>query len=66
MMASSQGLLPPPTVINDTHKVYSIAAACIVLGVIASLFVLSRLALRFHTRAFGADDWAMIPALVCP
>ena len=64
MASSQQGLLPPPTAIDNTHKVYSIAIACIVLGVIASLTVLSRLGVRLYSRAFGADDWAMIPALV--
>lgn len=34
------------------------------LGIIASLVVLWRLGVRFYARAFGADDWAMIPALV--
>lgn len=57
-------LLPPPTVVDDTHKVYSIAVACVTLGVVASLTVLSRFALRIRARAFGLDDWAMVPALV--
>lgn len=64
MASSQQNLLPPPTAIDDTHKVYSIAIACIVLGVVTSLIVLSRLGLRIYARAFGADDWAMIPGLV--
>ena len=64
MASSQQNLLPPPTTIDDTHKVYSIAIACIVMGIVTSLFVLSRLWVRFHAGAFGADDWAMIPALV--
>ena len=59
-----QSLLPPPREINDTHKVYSIAAWCIVLGLVASLCVLWRLGLRISTRALGADDYAVIPALV--
>lgn len=57
-------LLPSPTEINDTHKVYSIAAWCIVLGIVASLFVIYRLGTRIHTRTFGADDYAIIPGLV--
>ena len=64
MASSQQNLLPPPTAIDDTHKVYSIAIACIVLGVVTSFIVLSRLGVRIKARAFGADDWAMIPALV--
>ncbi|KAI4270406.1 MAG: hypothetical protein LQ337_006703 [Flavoplaca oasis] len=63
-MASSQQLLPPPTEIDDTHKVHSIAAWCIVLGVIASLSVVWRFGLRLQTRTFGADDYVMIPALL--
>ncbi|KAL8916331.1 MAG: hypothetical protein Q9172_006351 [Xanthocarpia lactea] len=63
-MASSQPLLPPPSEINDTHKVHSIAAWCIVLGVVTSLCVLWRLGLRFQTRSFGADDYAIVPALL--
>lgn len=64
-MASPQpNLLPPPIDINNTHKVYSIAAWCIVLGVVASGFVLWRLTVRIYTKAFGADDYAIIPALV--
>ena len=64
MASSQQNLLPPPTEIDDTHKVYSIAIACIMLGIIASLIVLWRLAVRLSARAFGPDDWAMVPALV--
>ena len=64
-MASTQAeLLPPPTTINNTHKVHSIAAWCIVLGFIASVCVFSRFGVRMYTRAFGADGYAMIPALV--
>ncbi|KAI4222146.1 MAG: hypothetical protein LQ349_007687 [Xanthoria aureola] len=63
-MASSQPMLPPPTEINDAHKVYSIAAWCIVLGIVTSLCVLWRLGLRFQTSTFGADDYAMVPALL--
>ncbi len=59
-----QHLLPPPTAVDDIHKVYSIAITCAVLGVFASLVVLLRLGLRIRARAFGRDDWAVIPALV--
>lgn len=57
-------LIPPPTTIDDSHKVYSIAITCIVLGIVASLVVISRLAQRIHARTFGADDYAIIPGLV--
>ena len=64
-MASSQELLlPPPTEINNAHKVYSIAVWCIVLAFVSSLCVSWRLGLRIYARAFGADDYAIIPALV--
>lgn len=65
-MASNTTLfsIPPPTEINDTHKVYSIAVACIVLGVLASLTVILRLIQRVRSRAFGLDDYAIIPGLV--
>lgn len=65
-MASNTTLfsIPPPTKINDTHKVYSIAVACIVLGVFASLTVILRLIQRVRSRAFGLDDYAIIPGLV--
>lgn len=59
-------LIPPPTETNDTHKVYSVAAACITLGVVSSLFVCMRLGTRMWYRSFGADDWAAGAALVRP
>ena len=62
--SSQQDLLPPPATIDNIHKVYSIAIACAVLGIFASLVVLLRLGLRIRARAFGLDDWAVIPALV--
>lgn len=64
MAASQQQLLPPPTEIDDIHKVYSIAAWCIALGLVAGICVLWRLWVRTSTRSFGADDYAIIPALV--
>ncbi|MCJ1247588.1 hypothetical protein MMC30_004803 [Trapelia coarctata] len=57
-------LIPPPTQIDDTHKVYSVALACILLGIVASMFVLLRLGQRIHSRTFGNDDYAIIPALL--
>ena len=62
--STQQSLLPPPIAINNAHKVYSIAIACIVLGIAASLIVLLRFGLRIRAHAFGLDDWAMLPALV--
>lgn len=57
-------LLPPPAEIIDDNKVYSVAAACIAMGVISSLFVILRLSTRMWYRSFGADDWAAGAALV--
>lgn len=64
MESSQNQLLPPPTEVNNTHKVYAIAAWCIVLGIVASLFVIWRLGTRIRTKTFGADDYAIIPGLV--
>ncbi|KAK3984536.1 hypothetical protein QBC44DRAFT_12066 [Cladorrhinum sp. PSN332] len=57
-------LLPPPTEINDTNKVYDITIGCIVMCVVASLAVLGRLYVRFSTRSQGIDDYAFILALL--
>jgi hypothetical protein len=57
-------LILPPTKINDTHKVYGIAAACIALCVVTCLTVITRLFFRIWKREFGADDYAIIPAAV--
>lgn len=62
--SSSPPLISPPTEINNSHKVYSFAIACIVLGVVATLFVLLRLAQRLYARAFGPDDYVIIPGVV--
>lgn len=59
-----EDLIPPPSAINDAHKVYSIAAACIALGIIAGLFVVVRLCTRVWCRTFGVDDYAAAVALV--
>ncbi|PYH43914.1 uncharacterized protein BP01DRAFT_322246 [Aspergillus saccharolyticus JOP 1030-1] len=57
-------LLPPPAEINNTHKVYSVAVGCIILGIIAAFVVLARLFQRWRTGAFGADDYCIMPGLV--
>ncbi|CAG8949543.1 hypothetical protein HYFRA_00007775 [Hymenoscyphus fraxineus] len=56
-------LSPPPTVIDDSQKDYTVAAVCIILGIIGSACTSLRLGFRFQQRAFGADDWAMLVAL---
>ncbi|KAK7959062.1 uncharacterized protein PG986_003916 [Apiospora aurea] len=56
------GLIPPPTEVNDTHKVHSVAAACIALCIVACLTVSSRLVLRVRKRDIGLDDIAIVPA----
>ncbi|KAH8696495.1 hypothetical protein BGW36DRAFT_381107 [Talaromyces proteolyticus] len=62
--STAVSLIPPPTEIDNAHKVYSVAIACIILGIIGSVTVIARLAQRGHARAFGADDYAIIPGLL--
>ncbi|KAI0023371.1 hypothetical protein F4780DRAFT_729491 [Xylariomycetidae sp. FL0641] len=62
--ASIDALLPPPTEVNDTHKNYAYGAACIAMGIIGTLCVLARLAIRYRFRNFGADDYAIIPSAI--
>jgi hypothetical protein len=57
-------LLPPPTVIDNTHKHYDVATAVIILMIVATGFSVARFYLRWKSRTFGGDDWAMVPALV--
>ena len=67
MMNSSDpfaGLIPPPAEVDDTHKVYSIAAACIVLCLVSCAMVITRLVLKIWKADWGADDYAIIPAAV--
>jgi hypothetical protein len=58
------GLIPPPTEVNDTHKVYSVAISCIFLCVTACFAVIARLSVRFSSETLGFDDYAIIPATV--
>lgn len=62
--SSSLFSIPPPTEINNSHKTYSIAIACIILGFITTLVVAARLAYRFWKKSAGLDDYAIILALV--
>ncbi|KAL4931674.1 uncharacterized protein BDV17DRAFT_288734 [Aspergillus undulatus] len=64
MASLAPDLLPPPETINDTHKVYSAAIACIVLGFVSSACVIVRLAHRFHAWVSGADGYAVGPGLL--
>jgi hypothetical protein len=64
-LMQSEELIPPPATIDDTHKVYSIAIACVVLGSVTTLTCATRLMHRFRERALGPDDYAVVPALVC-
>ncbi|KAI2769590.1 hypothetical protein F4815DRAFT_489605 [Daldinia loculata] len=59
-----ENLISPPTTVNDTHKVYSIAVSSIVLGIITTLVVFIRLGTRFTSKTLGPDDYAIIPATV--
>lgn len=56
--------IAPPTRVNDTHKVYSIAGAIILIGVVTSLLVGVRLTYRFWKKNQGPDDYAIILSLV--
>ena len=64
MSTSNSDLIPPPTEINDSHKNYAFGIACIVMGILGTLSILGRLVIRYHFRSFGADDYAIIPAMV--
>jgi hypothetical protein len=64
MSSSAQDLLPPPSEVNDSHKVYSFGIMCSLMCALGTISVLGRLAIRYHFRNFGADDYAIIPALV--
>ncbi|KAK8139364.1 hypothetical protein PG984_002744 [Apiospora sp. TS-2023a] len=57
-------LIPPPTEINDAHNDYSFGTATAAMGSIGTLCVFARLAIRYKFRSFGADDCAIIPAVV--
>ncbi|KUI73803.1 hypothetical protein VM1G_09639 [Cytospora mali] len=57
-------LIPPPTTVDNTHKVYSIAIAVGVLCGVTTVVGLARLFFRWKSRALGLDDYAFIPALL--
>ncbi|KAK8085981.1 hypothetical protein PG994_000955 [Apiospora phragmitis] len=57
-----EDLIPPPDQVVDTHKVHSIAIACIALGVIGTLSVGVRVGVRVGHGNFGADDYAIVVA----
>ncbi|KAF1969119.1 hypothetical protein BU23DRAFT_601786 [Bimuria novae-zelandiae CBS 107.79] len=59
----SSALQPPPTYINDSHKKWDTTIFIIVLLIIAATTTIARFILRWKSRTFGMDDWAMIPAL---
>lgn len=62
--AGNSTLLPPPLIVDNTHKHYDVAIICILLGILGTSIVVLRLWYRYKTQAFGADDYAMIPAVV--
>ncbi|KAI1145860.1 hypothetical protein F4825DRAFT_226671 [Nemania diffusa] len=59
-----EGLIPPPTTVDNTHKVYSVAIACAVLAAVTTLICSARLTHRFRERAVDVDDYALIVALI--
>lgn len=67
IMASSSVPLfsiPPPTAVNDTHKVYSVAIGIILIGIFTTITVALRLLYRFYKKKNGLDDYAIIVSLV--
>ncbi|ROV92174.1 hypothetical protein VMCG_09280 [Cytospora schulzeri] len=64
MSNSTVSLVPPPTVVDDTHKVYSVAIAVGVLCGVTTVTGLGRLFFRWNSGALGLDDYAFIPALM--
>lgn len=64
MSGTAPTLIPPPTEVNDTHKVYSIAIGCAVMCGFTTLVVLGRLLFRWKTNTLGLDDYAFVPAIV--
>lgn len=59
-----EDLIPPPVEINDTNKVHSVANACIALGVLGTLSVAVRVGVRVGHGNLGADDYAIVVAVV--
>jgi hypothetical protein len=57
-------LIPPPLEIIDTHRDDSVGIAIIVLGIVATLSVVARLGERVSSKNIGADDYAIVPAVV--
>ncbi|KAG8160087.1 hypothetical protein KVR01_010724 [Diaporthe batatas] len=55
-------LIPPPTAVDDTHKVYSIAIGCGIMCGVTTVVVLARLLFRWKSKTLGLDDYAFIPA----
>lgn len=64
MSDATPALIPPPTAIDDTHKVYTIAIAVGILAGVTTLAAISRLFIRWRSGALGLDDYAFVPALV--
>lgn len=61
---ASPSKIGPPANINDNHKHYGVFAGLLILGIVSTIFALSRLWYRASTLVFGADDYATIPAIV--
>ncbi|KAK0706116.1 hypothetical protein B0T26DRAFT_755646 [Lasiosphaeria miniovina] len=64
--ATATGLVPllPPTEINDTHKVYSMAQSFLVMMFLATGVCVWRLVARFRAGNFGLDDYTAVVALL--
>lgn len=62
--SSAVSLIPPPVDINDTHKVYGVAVAVIVMCSVTTCIGVIRLVFRWRHKLLGLDDYAFVPALV--
>ena len=57
-------LISLPLEMNDTHRDGLVGIAIIVTGIVTSLSVFARLGQRFASKNLGADDYAIISAVV--
>ncbi|OAA33595.1 hypothetical protein AAL_01060 [Moelleriella libera RCEF 2490] len=62
--SSAVSLIPPPVDINDTHKVYGVAVAVIVMCSVTTCIGVIRLVFRWRHKLLGLDDYAFVPALL--
>lgn len=56
--------IPPPVDSKETHRDDSVGFIIIITEIVASLSDLARLAQKLGSKNLGADDFAIIPAVV--